>query len=196
MNWDAGPELSAGVGLEDIKASEDEKARETATTAQAPASRARCQRQSRRQGVAVLAWRPIYFLVAMFLFMYKVIRCSGDQAKGVYPVLSGRIAFNLTMAPSACCSSCVHVRTLADEGYPPGFEFHGAEHKSSSISNPPAGDGAERPALHDLPPALRHQLLFVVIIVSIVSTRSSRSMASWPAALAHRAAAGDRGREL
>jgi uncharacterized protein YqhQ len=145
--------FSADVSLEDLKKSEAEKGK--------PAKE-------------VPAWMlsaNVAFSLLMFIFMYKFIPLYiATWLKSIYPVLNGRIPFNLTDGLIRMGIFVLFMFGLSlMKDIHRVFEFHGAEHKVvfNFESGKPVNvaNAQEFTTYH---PRCGTSFLFVVIIVSIV----------------------------
>jgi uncharacterized protein YqhQ len=152
--------FSADVGLQDIKEG-DVKVTEV--------------KGKSREGTKDL---PSWVLAAnlaislgMFIFMYKFIPLFlVTKLKGAYPVLSGRIAFNLAdgIVRMLIFLLFMYVLSLMKDIHRV-FEFHGAEHKvvfNFESGQPVTVPNAQR--FTTFHPRCGTSFLFVVLIVSIV----------------------------
>jgi len=107
----------------------------------------------------------------MFIFMYKFIPLFlVTKLKGVYPVLSGRIAFNLADGIIRLLIFLLFMYALSlMKDIHRVFEFHGAEHRvvfNFESGKPVTVPNAQR--FTTFHPRCGTSFLFVVIIVSIV----------------------------
>jgi len=109
--------------------------------------------------------------LGMFIFMYKFIPLFlVTKLKGVYPVLSGRIAFNLADGVIRMLIFLLFMYALSlMKDIHRVFEFHGAEHRvvfNFESGQPVTVPNAQR--FTTFHPRCGTSFLFVVIIVSIV----------------------------
>uniref|UniRef100_Q01RX7 DUF1385 domain-containing protein n=1 Tax=Solibacter usitatus (strain Ellin6076) TaxID=234267 RepID=Q01RX7_SOLUE len=146
--------FSADVSLEDVQAEEKKKA----------------VKPSKELPSWVLAANLIFSL-AMFIFMYKFIPLYlTTWLKGIYPVLGGRIPFNLTDGLIRMVVFLVFMYGLSlMKDIRRVFEYHGAEHKvvfNFESGKPVNVENAQKFVTWH--PRCGTSFLFVVMIVSIV----------------------------
>jgi uncharacterized protein YqhQ len=151
--------FSADVGMEDIKDAE-------------------LKDQGKEKGKEPAKDLPSWVLgvnlaisFGMFIFMYKFIPLFlVTKLKGVYPVLSGRIAFNLADGIIRLLIFLLFMYALSlMKDIHRVFEFHGAEHRvvfNFESGQPVTVPNAQR--FTTFHPRCGTSFLFVVIIVSIV----------------------------
>jgi uncharacterized protein YqhQ len=145
--------FSADVSLEDVQAEEKKKA---------------------KPGKELPSWvlaANLIFSLAMFIFMYKFIPLYATTwLKGVYPVLEGRIPFNLTDGAIRMVVFLVFMYGLSlMKDIRRVFEYHGAEHKvvfNFESGKPVNVENAQKFVTWH--PRCGTSFLFVVMIVSIV----------------------------
>ncbi|HEY1496781.1 MAG TPA: DUF1385 domain-containing protein [Candidatus Solibacter sp.] len=145
--------FSADVSLEDVQAEEKKKAK-----------------PSKELPSWVLAANLIFSL-AMFIFMYKFIPLYlTTWLKGIYPVLGGRVPFNLTDGVIRMAVFLVFMYGLSlMKDIRRVFEYHGAEHKvvfNFESGKPVNVENAQKFVTWH--PRCGTSFLFVVMIVSIV----------------------------
>ncbi len=145
--------FSADVSLEDVQAEEKKKAK-----------------PAKELPSWVLAANLIFSL-AMFIFMYKFIPLYlTTWLKGIYPVLGGRIPFNLTDGVIRMAVFLVFMYGLSlMKDIRRVFEYHGAEHKvvfNFESGKPVNVENAQKFVTWH--PRCGTSFLFVVMIVSIV----------------------------
>jgi uncharacterized protein YqhQ len=145
--------FSADVSLEDVQAEEKKKAK-----------------PSKELPSWVLAANLIFSL-AMFIFMYKFIPLYlTTWLKGIYPVLGGRVPFNLTDGVIRMAVFLVFMYGLSlMRDIRRVFEYHGAEHKvvfNFESGKPVNVENAQKFVTWH--PRCGTSFLFVVMIVSIV----------------------------
>ena len=172
----------------------------------ANAALGRSERMPAREAAAQGSSRPgpwpanLIFSLAFFIFLYKFVPLYLATRLGkVYPVLQGRMAFNLADGVIRIAIFLAFLYVLSRmKDIRRVFEYHGAEHKV--VFNFESGkpvNGGERAEVRHLPSALRHQLSVRGDDLSHAGLHAD-SVRWFPAeaSLPHRAAAGDRGREL
>ena len=147
--------FSADVGMEDIKEAEvKEKGKEAA-----------------KELPSWVLGANLMLSLGMFIFMYKFIPLFlVTKLKVVYPVLSGRIAFNMADGIIRMLIFLVFMYALSlMKDIHRVFEFHGAEHKvvfNFESGQPVTVPNAQR--FTTFHPRCGTSFLFVVLIVSIV----------------------------
>ena len=185
--------FSADVSLEDLNREKEKKDKE----------KGKSNGDSKGPKKEVPGWMLTANLVlslGMFIFMYKFIPLFVVTGlKKVYPVLEGRIPFNLADGLVRMLIFLVFMYVLSlMKDIRRVFEFHGAEHKV--VFNFESGQPVTVPNAQQFTtfhPRCGTSFLFVVIIVSIVFyTFIPFRRFPGQASVAHRAVAGDRGREL
>jgi uncharacterized protein YqhQ len=162
--------FSADVGLQDIKQAEIKSADSKPAGLKTAEVKAKTKERTKDMPSWVLAANLIVS-VGMFIFMYKFIPLFlATKLKGVYPVLDGRIAFNLTDGIIRMLMFLVFMYALSlMKDIHRVFEFHGAEHKvvfNFESGQPVTVPNAQR--FTTFHPRCGTSFLFVVIIVSIV----------------------------
>ena len=148
--------FSADVGLENIK------------------KEAGLKENSKKAAKELPSWvlaLNLVFSLGLFIFLYKFIPLFlVTRLKGVYPVLSGRIAFNLADGVIRLLIFLVFMYAISlMKDIHRVFEFHGAEHKvvfNFESGQPVTVPNAQRFTTYH--PRCGTSFLFVVIIVSIV----------------------------
>jgi uncharacterized protein YqhQ len=146
--------FSADVGMEDIKEAEvKEKGKE------------------RKELPSWVLGANLMLSLGVFIFMYKFIPLFlATKLKGVYPVFSGRIAFNLADGIIRMLIFLLFMYALSlMKDIHRVFEFHGAEHKvvfNFESGQPVTVPNAQR--FTTFHPRCGTSFLFVVLIVSIV----------------------------
>ena len=146
--------FSADVSLEDAQAEEKKKAA--------------------KPGKELPGWvlaANLIFSLAMFIFMYKFIPLYlTTWLKGIYPVLGGRIPFNLTDGLIRMVVFLIFMYGLSlMKDIRRVFEYHGAEHKvvfNFESGKPVNVENAQKFVTWH--PRCGTSFLFVVMIVSIV----------------------------
>jgi uncharacterized protein YqhQ len=154
--------FSGDIGMQDIQAAE------------AKAGKAKATKPGKEGLKGLPGWALAMNLVlslGMFIFMYKFIPLFlATRLKTVYPVLEGRIPFNLADGVFRMLIFLVFMYVLSlMKDIRRVFEFHGAEHKV--VFNFESGQPVTVPnAQHftTFHPRCGTSFLFVVIIVSIV----------------------------
>jgi uncharacterized protein YqhQ len=132
------------------------------------------EKKKGKEGKEVPGWvlaANLIFSLAMFIFMYKFIPLYlATWLKGIYPVLGGRIPFNLTDGVIRMLVFLVFMYGLSlMKDIRRVFEYHGAEHKvvfNFESGKPVNVENAQRFVTWH--PRCGTSFLFVVIIVSIV----------------------------
>ncbi|MEO8368231.1 MAG: DUF1385 domain-containing protein [Candidatus Solibacter sp.] len=145
--------FSADVSLEDVQKEEKKKGKET-----------------KEVPSWVLAANLIFSLL-VFIFMYKFIPLYlATWLKGIYPVLEGRIPFNLTDGLIRMAVFVLFMFGLSMmKDIRRVFQFHGAEHKvvfNFESGQPVNVENAQK--FTTFHPRCGTSFLFVVIIVSII----------------------------
>ena len=142
--------FSADVALEEIQAEE---------------------KKATKPGKELPGWITLIFSLAMFIFMYKFIPLYlATWLKGIYPLLGGRIPFNLTDGLIRMVVFLVFMYGLSlMKDIRRVFEYHGAEHKvvfNFESGKPVTVENAQKFVTWH--PRCGTSFLFVVMIVSIV----------------------------
>lgn len=152
--------FSADVGLQDIKEAEIK-----------PAEGKVKAKDSKKDLPSWVLAANLIVSVGMFIFMYKFIPLFlATKLTGLYPVLNGRIPFNLAdgVIRMLIFLLFMYVLSLMKDIHRV-FEFHGAEHKvvfNFESGQPVTVPNAQR--FTTFHPRCGTSFLFVVIIVSIV----------------------------